>query len=134
VKLRVVRGKQSVVIDLTKAEVKEVVRAGVDPSKLEAEAQQALLAGEKDDAVRILKQLAEQQPGVARLRRDLAFAELMCEDIAHAKEDYARAAALDSFDVEALMGLGYTCTRTADRDGAIDAYRKATAAGPRHTR
>jgi Flp pilus assembly protein TadD len=132
VKLKVVRGKGTAILELARSDVRFVRKEGPDLAKLEAEAQEALGLGNRADALRILRSLVAEKPDEGRLRRELAFAELLSDDLEHARDDYARATALDPVDLEAWCGLGYTRGHTGDRDGAIDAYRQATRVGPQH--
>lgn len=132
VRLRVNRGQGTAVIELPRASVVSIQKGGPDPQKLHADATTALGQGDREGALKILRRLVGEQPTDALLRRELAFAELMGEDLAAARDDYSRAVALDGTNVEALMGLGYVSRRLGERDTAISAYRSATRSGPQH--
>jgi tetratricopeptide (TPR) repeat protein len=134
VRVRVSRGTGTAVVELQRAEVRLVTKKGADTRKLAKDADEALATGHRDDAIRIMKNLVDANPGDARARRDLAFAELLDEQVERARDDYARAAALDPGDVESFIGLGYASARTGEKEAAIDAYRKATTIAPRHVR
>ncbi len=134
VKLRVSKETGSAVVELDKAQVRSVMRTSSDVKKLLKDASAALGQGHRDDAIRILKAVVDAHPGDALARRELAFSELMDEQLERSRDDYARAAALDGGDVESFVGLGYTSARTGDKDAAIAAYRKASTIAPRHAR
>ena len=134
VRVRVSRGTGTAVVELQRAEVRRVTKKGADTRKLAKDAEEALTTGHRDDAIRIMKTLVDANPGDARARRDLAFAELLDEQLERARDDYARASALDPGDAESFIGLGYASARTGEKEAAISAYRKATTIAPRHVR
>ncbi len=137
VKLRVTRATGTAVLEIPREQVERITifkASETEPARLSKDAEQALALGHRDDAIRILHALVDARPGDARARRDLAFAELLNEQLDRAKDDYARAFMLDETDVESLIGLGYTSQRLGERDAAITAYRKATGVAPRHVK
>ena len=89
----------------------------------------AFTLGETEDALRILTQLAENQPGSIDVWRALAEVQLSANKISEAEKACLRALEINSDDLTSTVSLARILVKKGDKKGAEEASAKARLLG-----
>lgn len=87
--------------------------------------------GDYDRAVEVLREGLALYPSATELHVGLGYAYLAREDYAWARQSFERALILDSYQEDALVGLGETLLKLGERPAALKAFQRVLESGIR---
>ena len=131
-KIAVGSGEKREIVEIPRSQVLAVWRLSVDDQRALAHADEALLEGDLDEALRTLRALAARRPDDPRALKELGFALVLANADEEAQRVLSKTAELSPQDFEVQLQLAQVLERRDQRDAAIQAFAKVFELNPVH--